>query len=107
MIEQVKDNPYWYLVEVNGERETVNIGRMSAVADDAKATIDLDGSVLVLTNRLSLEGAKSLLDWLSCHLESLDEQAYEVARGSAPNGSNYHDHLCSCEGCNPQPPNGY
>jgi len=22
----------------------------------------------------------------------------------APNGSNYHDHLCTCPGCNPQPP---
>ena len=21
-----------------------------------------------------------------------------------PNGSNYHDHLCTCPGCNPQPP---
>ena len=22
----------------------------------------------------------------------------------APNGSNYHDHLCNCPGCDPQPP---
>src|SRR5438128_2017158 len=22
----------------------------------------------------------------------------------APHGSNYHDHLCLCPGCNPQPP---
>ena len=105
IIEQVKDNPYWYLVEVNGEQETVNIGRISAVADEARASIDLDGSVLVLTNRLSLEGAKSLREWLDSHIECFDEQAYEVAR-SAPHGSNYHDHLCQCEGCNPQPPDG-
>lgn len=93
IIEQLPNNQYWYRVQLpDGSEETINIGRISAVADEARASIDLDGSVLVLTNRLSLEGAKSLLDWLSCHIETFDEQAYEVARSGACN--------------NPQPPDG-
>lgn len=83
IISPVEGNPYWYVVEIEGKQEVMNIGRISAIADEAKATIDLDGSVLVLTNRLSLDGAKSLLDWLSCHIETFDEQAYEVARSGA------------------------
>jgi len=93
IIEQVKDNPYWYVVQLpTGEQETVNIGRISAVADEAKATIDLDGSVLVLTNRLSLDGAKDLLDWLSCHIATFDERAYERAR-SIENMRGESDHV--------------
>lgn len=106
IIEQVEGNPYWYLVEVEGKQETVNVGRISAIADEARATIDTDGSILVLTNRLSIEGGRALREWLDAHLGTWDEEAYEVAR-SAPNGSNYHDHLCRCEGCNPQPPDGH
>ena len=107
IVGQVKDNPYWYIVELpDGTQEQVNIGRLSAVADEARATIDLDGSVLVLTNRLSLDGAKSLLDWLACHIETFDDEAYEQARAYAPDGSTYHDYLCCCPGCNPQPSDG-
>ncbi len=81
IVNQLPDNQYWYIVELpDGTQETINIGRISAVADEAKAVIDLDGSVLVLTNRLSLEGAKSLLDWLACHIETFDDSAYEQAR---------------------------
>lgn len=84
IVEQVKDNPYWYVVEwPDGTQEQVNIGRLSAVADEARATIDLDGSVLVLTNRLSLDGAKSLLDWLACHIGTFDDVAYEQLRTRA------------------------
>ncbi len=82
IIEQVKDNPYWYVVDVNGTQETINIGRISAVADEARASIDLDGSVLVLTNRLSLEGARSLREWLDCHISGFDEEAYEQIRAA-------------------------
>lgn len=108
VVEQMKDNPYWYVVELpSGELEQVNIGRLNAVPDVCKAVIDLDGSILILTPRLSLEGARSLRDWLDAHISTFDEQAYEVARsGYAPNGSNYHDHLCIFPGCNPQPPDG-
>lgn len=28
-------------------------------------------------------------------------------RQYAPDGSNYHDHLCRCPGCEPHPPDGY
>lgn len=81
VVAQVKDNPYWYIVALpDGTQETVNIGRLNAVPDEAKAVIDLDGSVLILTPRLSLDGAKSLLDWLSCHIETFDDSAYEQAR---------------------------
>lgn len=97
IIEQMRDNPYWYVIELpDGTQEQVNIGRISAIADEAKATIDLDGSVLVLTNRLSLSGAKDLLDWLSCHIETFDDSAYEVARTSAiaeSEGKGVHDHV--------------
>jgi hypothetical protein len=84
IVEMVKDNPYWYIVELpDGTQETVNIGRLNAVPDTCKAVIDLDGSVLILTPRLSLDGAKSLMDWLACHVSAFDDSAYEQARSTA------------------------
>src|SRR5579863_2462555 len=83
IIEQVEGNPYWYVVEVEGKQETVNVGRISAVSDEARATIDIDGSLLILSNRLSLTGAKDLIDWLQCHVSGFDDSAYEQARSGA------------------------
>jgi len=81
IVEQVKDNPYWYVIELpDGSRETASIGRLSAMNDEAKAVIDEDGSVLILTPRLSLEGARSLREWLDAHIETFDDSAYEQAR---------------------------
>jgi hypothetical protein len=84
IVQQVKDNPYWYEVSLpDGTVEVANISRLNAVPDEAKAVIDLDGSVLILTPRLSLEGARSLREWLDCHIDSWDEEAYAVARSGS------------------------
>ncbi len=76
-----RDNPYWYTIEFpSGERLPVNIGRINSVAEECKATIDTDGSVLILSNRLSLSGAKDLIEWLECHVNGFDDDAYADAR---------------------------
>jgi len=63
-----EQNPYWYVVEYpSGEQETVNVARLTWFTDDIKATMDNDGSVLILSNRLTPKGAQELLLWLQTH----------------------------------------
>lgn len=84
IIEQVADNEYWYLVELsNGTQERVSVGRLSAIAEVARAASDFDGSLLILSNRLSLTGVKSLLDLLTAHIAAFDEETYQEARSTA------------------------
>jgi hypothetical protein len=75
--------------------------------------MDDDCSIQVFSPRLSAEGALDLLLWLETHRHEFEQatmpQVQESATqgiGYAPNGSNYHDHLCRCPGCDPQPPDG-
>jgi hypothetical protein len=76
-----KSNPYWYVVECpSGEQEAVNMSRLTWFADDIKATMDHDGSVVILSNRLTPKGARELLLWLQTHTED-----FETMEGSAQN----------------------
>jgi len=107
-----KENPYWYEVEYPvGHRDTVLLARINRVVDRCRTVIDTDASIQLFSPRLSAEGALDLLLWLETHCHEFEavtqEQESEQMTqgiGYAPNGSNYHDHLCRCPGCNPQPP---
>ncbi len=109
-----KDNPYWYEVEYpTGERQVVSLARINPVIDRSRAVLDDDCSIQVFSPRLSAEGALDLLLWLETHRHEFEEAAMPPmqedatqAASYAPNGSNYHDHLCRYPGCDPQPPDG-
>jgi hypothetical protein len=61
-------NPYLYVVEyADGRRDLVNVASITCLADEPCATIDQDGSVQVISNRLSLAGALQLEQWLAIH----------------------------------------
>src|SRR5438105_1478897 len=58
-------NPFWYRVEYpDGTRAVVNISRLTWLADQVKAMMDTDGSVHIISNRLTAEGALDLMKWL-------------------------------------------
>jgi hypothetical protein len=125
-----ENNPYWYIIEYpTGERETVSLARINQVQDRSRGVVDHDGSLQIFSPRLSALGGLDLLEWLlsneqelrdaagiprpvvalstevlcqSCHTSHAPDHACQYA----PHGSNYHDHLCLCPGCNPQPPDG-
>ena len=101
-----KDNPYWYEVEYpTGEHDTVSLARINTVVDRSRAVIDTDCSIQIFSSRLSTEGALDLLLWLETHRHEFEAMTQGI--GYPPNGSNYHDHLCRCPGCDPQLPDGY
>ena len=103
-----KHNPYWYEVEYpTGERDTVSLARINAVVDRSRAVIDTDCSIQIFSPRLSPTGALDLLLWLETHRHEFEQATMPPVQedgtqgGYAPHGSNYHDHLCLCLGCNP------
>lgn len=70
-----KSNPYWYVVEFSdGRRDLVNIARITHLADEVRATIDHDGSIQVISNRLTARGALELEQWLSLHRQDFLDQ---------------------------------
>lgn len=77
IVEAVKDNPYWYVVEyAGGEHETVSIARLNLIDDVSKAVIDTDATIQVISRRLSPAGGLDLLKWLRTHEQELKEAAH-------------------------------
>lgn len=62
IVEQAeKSNPYWYIVRfADGREEIVNLARINWLSDEPQVTRDNDGSVQIITNRLTAEGARHL-----------------------------------------------
>jgi|SRR5579863_7703063 len=71
-----KNNPYWYEVAYSDGRpnEVVSIVRLNSVNDHAYAVLDTtDGTIEVLSRRLSPTGALDLLLWLEIHRHDLEQ----------------------------------
>ena len=66
--ETTKGNPYWYdCLMPDGTVESVSISRIKWLADEPVATMDTDGSIQIISNRLTPAGARLLIDWLVAH----------------------------------------
>ncbi len=116
VVKQMDDNPYWYEISFDDGRPSalVSLARINAVNDRSRGVIDTDGSLQIFSPRLSALGGLDLLEWLRTNEQELrasagiEQDSREVSpivhKGYAPDGSNYHDHLCRCPGCDPQPP---
>lgn len=68
-----KDNPYWYICQFSdGHEETVNLARINWLADEPVLTLDTDGSIQIISNRLSREGWFHLIEKLQGLAAMLD-----------------------------------
>src|SRR2546423_9510852 len=81
--ETTKGNPYWYdCLMPDGTVESVNLSRINWLADEPVATMDNDGSVQIISNRLTPAGAPLLIDWAIMHardfLDVLEEHEQSV-----------------------------
>jgi hypothetical protein len=65
--------------------------------DEEEALLFLIGEEFSMSDNFFLQHNKAVMRYIlehEQHTEAQPDKAY------APNGSNYHDHLCNCPGCN-------
>lgn len=82
-----KDNPYWYEIEYpTGEHDVVNISRLHWYADDVRASVDIDGSIQIISNKLTAQGAINLYHFLRTHYADFEAVA-STSDGSMISGN--------------------
>ena len=63
-----KENQYWYEIQYpDGSQDVVNISRLHWYVDDVRASVDTDGSIQIISNKLSAQGAINLFHFLRTH----------------------------------------
>ena len=71
-----KENPYWYEIEYpTGERDVVNISRLHWYSDDVRASVDTDGSIQIISSKLTAQGAINLFHFLRTHYADFETLA--------------------------------
>jgi ABC-type ATPase involved in cell division len=71
-----KGNPYWYDVQLpTGEIETVNIARLNLLADEPICNLDADGSVQIVTTRLTPMGVLNLIGKLTAYTQYFPDES--------------------------------
>jgi len=81
-------NPFWYRVRYSdGSEAVVNVARITYFADQVKATIDEDGSIQIISNRLTAEGARDLFHWLRTHYADFEAVLASTSLGETISGN--------------------
>src|SRR5437868_2309036 len=84
---EVAHNPYWYRVAYpDGHGDVVNISRVHWYADEARATMDHDGSVQVISSKLTPQGAMNLFHWLDAHYAEFEAVGATTSPGVTISG---------------------